>query len=85
METNQAKRSIFLVAILGSNLLSKFIDALSTPTAPAPVNKAVPALDNGMDYVKLGSSDLLVSKVCMGTMTFGEVRLQIIISFTSMA
>ena len=25
-----------------------------------------------MDYVKLGSSDLLVSKVCMGTMTFGE-------------
>jgi len=25
-----------------------------------------------MDYVKLGSSDLEVSKVCMGTMTFGE-------------
>lgn len=35
-------------------------------------NKAVPALKNGMDYVKLGSSDLEVSKVCMGTMTFGE-------------
>lgn len=27
-----------------------------------------------MDYVKLGSSELVVSKVCMGTMTFGEVR-----------
>jgi aryl-alcohol dehydrogenase-like predicted oxidoreductase len=26
-----------------------------------------------MDYVKLGDSDLEVSKVCMGTMTFGEV------------
>ena len=25
-----------------------------------------------MDYVKLGDSDLVVSKVCMGTMTFGE-------------
>ena len=25
-----------------------------------------------MDYCKLGSSDLEVSKVCMGTMTFGE-------------
>lgn len=25
-----------------------------------------------MDYVKMGSSDLVVSKVCMGTMTFGE-------------
>ena len=25
-----------------------------------------------MDYVKLGDSDLLVSKVCMGTMTFGQ-------------
>jgi aryl-alcohol dehydrogenase-like predicted oxidoreductase len=32
----------------------------------------VPSLKNGMDYVKLGSSDLEVSKVCMGTMTFGE-------------
>jgi len=32
----------------------------------------VPGLENGMDYVKLGSSDLVVSKVCMGTMTFGE-------------
>jgi len=32
----------------------------------------VPSLKNGMDYVKLGSSDLIVSKVCMGTMTFGE-------------
>ena len=31
-----------------------------------------PGLENGMDYVKLGDSDLVVSKVCMGTMTFGE-------------
>ena len=36
-------------------------------------NVAVPGLENGMDYVKLGDSDLEVSKVCMGTMTFGEV------------
>lgn len=35
-------------------------------------NMAVAGLQNGMDYVHLGSSDLLVSKVCMGTMTFGE-------------
>ena len=32
----------------------------------------VPNLENGMDYCKLGSSDLEVSKVCMGTMTFGN-------------
>lgn len=31
-------------------------------------NKSVPSLENGMDYVRLGSSDLTVSKVCMGTM-----------------
>lgn len=37
-------------------------------------NQPVPGLKNGMDYVKLGSSELVVSKVCMGTMTFGEVR-----------
>jgi len=35
-------------------------------------NVAVPGLENGMDFCKLGSSDLEVSKVCMGTMTFGE-------------
>ncbi len=41
--------------------------------ARAPVkNIAVPGLEKGMDYVKLGDSDLVVSKVCMGTMTFGE-------------
>jgi len=25
-----------------------------------------------MDYIQLGDSDLVVSKVCMGTMTYGE-------------
>ncbi|KAL7429613.1 hypothetical protein ACHAXM_001796 [Skeletonema potamos] len=35
-------------------------------------NVAVPSLKNGMDYVKLGTSNLEVSKVCMGTMTFGN-------------
>lgn len=25
-----------------------------------------------MDYIQLGSSDLKVSKICLGTMTFGE-------------
>lgn len=33
---------------------------------------ACPGLERGMDYVKLGGdSDLVVSKVCMGTMTYG--------------
>lgn len=35
-------------------------------------NTAVPSLQNGMDYCKLGTSNLEVSKVCMGTMTFGN-------------
>lgn len=30
-------------------------------------NVAVPGLKNGMDYIQLGDSDLIVSKVCMGT------------------
>lgn len=55
--------------------------AFSAPTAttspavaasPIIKNVAVPGLKNGMDYVKLGDSDLEVSKVCCGTMTFGE-------------
>ena len=35
-------------------------------------NEKVPGLKNGMDYVQLGDSDLIVSKVCMGTMTYGQ-------------
>lgn len=35
-------------------------------------NKPVPGLKNGMDYVRVGDSELVVSKVCMGTMTFGK-------------
>ena len=34
--------------------------------------ESVPGLKNGMDYVKLGDSDLVVSNICMGTMTFGS-------------
>jgi len=44
-------------------------DSFSIPIAST---KNVDGLKNGMDYVKMGSSDLEVSKVCMGTMTFGE-------------
>jgi len=35
-------------------------------------NRNVPGLKQGMDYIRLGNSPLVVSKVCMGTMTFGE-------------
>lgn len=58
---------------LGIILLPTFTKALSTASSSGMVNKAVSGLTNGMDYVKLGSSDLEVSRVCMGTMTFGEV------------
>jgi hypothetical protein len=59
--------------------------ALSTPAQSKPfVNKAVPGLENGMDYTTLGSSDLEVSRVCMGTMTFGEVSNLIFFSSAQM-
>mmetsp|Transcript_10463 Transcript_10463/g.22793 ORF Transcript_10463/g.22793 Transcript_10463/m.22793 type:complete len:395 (-) Transcript_10463:114-1298(-) len=45
---------------------------VSSFSGPINKNVAVPGLENGMDFCKLGSSDLEVSKVCMGTMTFGE-------------
>jgi len=55
--------SLFLVASAGSTLA--FSGSITK-------NVAVPGLKNGMDYCKLGTSDLEVSKICMGTMTFGE-------------
>ena len=35
-------------------------------------NVVVPGLKDGMDYRQLGTSDLEVSRVCMGTMTYGR-------------
>jgi aryl-alcohol dehydrogenase-like predicted oxidoreductase len=55
-------------------LITSVVNGLSTVADAAKTvgNQAVPGLKNGMDYVHLGDSDLIVSKVCMGTMTFGE-------------
>ncbi len=63
---------------LGVIMLSTFTKALSTASSSGMVNRPVSGLKNGMDYVKLGSSDLEVSRVCMGTMTFGEVSEKIL-------
>lgn len=64
------------------SLLATGVKAFSAPTSTASQTKSkrkqivktedVPGLTNGMDYVKLGDSDLVVSNICMGTMTFGN-------------
>lgn len=50
----------------------------STTTAAAArgivKNVAVPGLANGMDYARLGDSDLIVSKVCSTCRCFGLVE-----------
>lgn len=71
---NKRPLKVALLTFLGSNFLPLLCSALSTKSSQAIIeNRAVQGLKNGMDYVKVGTSDLLVSKVCMGTMTFGEV------------
>ncbi|KAL7483343.1 hypothetical protein ACHAW6_009003 [Cyclotella cf. meneghiniana] len=70
---NKRPLKVALLTFLGSNFLPLLCSALSTKSSQAIIeNRAVQGLKNGMDYVKVGTSDLLVSKVCMGTMTFGE-------------
>jgi len=78
---SNTKSSVSLVLALSYlSLICNEIQALSmsatikTPTPSNSIisNKSVPGLKNGMDYTKVGSSDLIVSKVCMGTMTFGN-------------
>jgi hypothetical protein len=53
--------------------------ALATSKAASVKTVAVPGLKNGMEYARLGDSDLVVSKICMGTMTFGEVRYAVLL------
>lgn len=64
------RSAIAVAAITSSNAFSAV--PKTAVDGGAVTNKQVPGLKNGMDYVKMGSSDLLVSKVCMGTMTFGK-------------
>lgn len=54
----------FLANYQGVNALSQAITSTK--------NEPVSGLKNGMDYCKLGDSELEVSRVCMGTMTFGQ-------------
>ena len=65
-------RRVLVAAVVGMSALSASPSALAAYSGPIARNVAVPGLRGGMDYCKIGSSDLEVSKVCMGTMTFGR-------------
>jgi len=63
----QLNSAILLFSLSVSHALSSISASKATVG-----NAQVPGLKNGMDFVKLGDSDLIVSKICMGTMTYGE-------------
>ncbi|GKY90465.1 hypothetical protein MPSEU_000020300 [Mayamaea pseudoterrestris] len=72
---------LLLQHILSSAPLVAALSSTTTPARTSPYNAIVknvfvPGLENGMDYTRLGDSDLVISKVCMGTMTFGEQNTQ---------
>jgi aryl-alcohol dehydrogenase-like predicted oxidoreductase len=63
-----------LLSVILSNLpqLRYFYERCRAYSGTITKTVHVPGLQKGMDYCKLGTSDLEVSKVCMGTMTFGQ-------------
>lgn len=61
----------FLV-LLTATLAEALAATGTAPTINSPVTKLCPGLKTGMTYNRLGDSDLVVSRVCMGTMTFGR-------------
>ena len=63
-------------AAASSSSTTKNVGGFRDPSKDPPYNKVIktvdaPKLKRGMDYVRLGNSELIVSKVCMGTMTYG--------------
>jgi len=62
------------VVVRSSMFAASFSMSMSSTTLSSPIisNKSVPSLQNGMDYTQIGSSSLIASKICMGTMTFGK-------------
>lgn len=64
---------MFLVfQILALVVPSMGLSLTSAATSPTVTTRSCPSLKNGMSYNRLGDSDLVVSRVCMGTMTFGR-------------
>ncbi len=63
---------VTVVSVVVVVATSSFVSVSAAYSGPITRNVAVPGLRNGMDYCKIGTSDLEVSKVCMGTMTFGR-------------
>ena len=54
------------------NLCSIFVILLTNHAFSLSLRTTVSMNANAMEYSKLGKSDLLVSKVCLGTMTLGQ-------------
>ncbi|KAL3821888.1 hypothetical protein ACHAXA_008422 [Cyclostephanos tholiformis] len=52
--------------------ISSIVVSVTSYSGSIARNAPVPGLRHGMDYCKLGTSDLEVSKICMGTMTYGK-------------
>ena len=68
------RRGALLVLLFPYKVSAFSATAASTASKRKNIVKTedVPGLEKGMDYVKLGDSDLVVSNICMGTMTFGN-------------
>ena len=50
------------------------VSAKPTSATSPPRNFALTRKENAMEYATLGNTGLLVSKLCFGTMTFGDGR-----------
>ena len=68
--------TVRLLAFQNARGLSSTITSTARSHGKVVRNVAVPGLRNGMDYVQIGgdndNGNLVVSKVGMGTMTFGQ-------------
>jgi hypothetical protein len=64
----RAKNLVYIMALLPIGAQGLSSSAVDVPSKSQLIvkNKMVPGLQSGMDYVKLGDSDLTVSNICMG-------------------
>ncbi len=67
-----ARRIVPPTMRINSLCILSLVGGTSAFSGSTTKNLVVPGLQKGMDFCTLGTSDLEVSKICMGTMTFGE-------------
>jgi hypothetical protein len=75
-QTTTSAVGVAVMILLKTVVAVSALSTAATSSRKSIGNEQVPGLKNGMDYTQLGDSDLIVSRVCMGTVRKSKSSLE---------